>query len=119
MEFDDDQTQLPNEAPRSSLLTVGQQLGQYKVTGLLGRGGMGEVYEVKHAVLHRSYALKVIRPEVLDRPSAMERFQREAQVMNHLEHPHIVQVDEFGESDGLTWWPHFPNADRTLQQWPA
>ncbi len=103
MEFDDDQTQLPNEAPRSSLLTVGQQLGQYKVTGLLGRGGMGEVYEVKHAVLHRSYALKVIRPEVLDRPSAMERFQREAQVMNHLEHPHIVQVDEFGESDGLTW----------------
>gem|GEM_PF-820168 len=100
---DPDQTRLPEDRPRGSLLTAGQSFGQYKVIRLLGRGGMGEVYEVEHAVLHRHFALKVIRPEVLSRPSAVERFQREAQVMNHLEHPHIVQVDEFGETDGHTW----------------
>jgi len=100
---DYDQTRLPEDEPRASLLTVGQQFGQYKVIRLLGRGGMGEVYEVQHSVLHRSFALKVIRPEVLDRPSALERFRREAQVMNHLEHPNIAQVDEFGESKAMTW----------------
>jgi|GEM_PF-691655 len=103
MSLDSDLTLLPEDSPRGSLLTAGQSLGQYKVIRLLGRGGMGEVYEVEHAVLHRHYALKVIRPEVLSRPSAVERFQREAQVMNHLEHPHIVQVDEFGETQGHTW----------------
>jgi len=97
------QTQLPDEGPKGNLLSAGQQFGQYKVIRLLGRGGMGEVYEVEHTVLHRRYALKLIRPEVLDRPSAAERFRREAQVMNHLEHSNIVQVDEFGESEGHTW----------------
>lgn len=101
--MDDDQTRLPDEGPKSSLLSEGQTFGQYKVIRLLGRGGMGEVYEVAHTVLHRRYALKVIRPEVLSRPSAVERFRREAQVMNHLEHPNIVQVDEYGETDGHTW----------------
>ena len=85
------------------MLTAGQTFGQYKVIRLLGRGGMGEVYEVEHNVLHKTYALKVIRPEVLSRPSALERFRREAQVMSHLEHPNIVQVDEFGETEEQTW----------------
>ena len=75
--MDEDSTRLPGESPRGSLLATGQQFGQYKVIRLLGRGGMGEVYEVEHTVLHRSYALKIIRPEVLNHPSAVERYRRE------------------------------------------
>jgi len=100
---DNDRTRLPEDSNRSNLLIPGQDFGQYKVVRLLGRGGMGEVYEVEHSVLHKSYALKVIRPEVLNRPTAAERFKREAQVMSHLEHPNIVAVDEFGETEGHTW----------------
>ena len=103
MEFDDDQTQLPNEAPRSSLLTVGQQFGQYKVIRLLGRGGMGEVYEVQHTVLQTRHAFKLINQELLDRPDAAQRFEREALVMARLRHPNIVHVDDFGETDSYTW----------------
>ena len=101
--FNDDRTRLPADEPARGLLSAGERFGQYKVVRLLGRGGMGEVYEVEHTVLHKTYALKVIRPEVFSHPSAMKRFRREAQVMSHLEHPHIVPVDEFGETDGHTW----------------
>ena len=102
--FSDDETRLPaDDEPARGLLSARQRFGQYKVVRLLGRGGMGEVYEVKHTVLHKTYALKVIRPEVFSHSSAAARFRREAQVMSHLEHPHIVPVDEFGETDGHTW----------------
>jgi serine/threonine protein kinase len=100
---DDDQTQLPGESPRGSLLTVGQSFGQYKVIRLLGRGGMGEVYEVEHLTLGMRHAIKLIKPEIAQRPDAKERFKREARVMAQLRHPNIVHVDDFGELDDATW----------------
>ena len=100
---DTNQTRLPDESPAASLLKAGQQFGQYKVLRLLGRGGMGEVYEVEHGMLQTKHALKIINPEIVNRPDAKERFKREAQVMARLRHPNIVQVDDFGETDGRIW----------------
>ena len=62
-------------------LNVGDTLGQYEILRLLGRGGMGEVYEVEHAVLRRRYALKLLPVGYQDHPGALQRFQREAAVM--------------------------------------
>ncbi len=100
---DYDQTRLPDESPAASLLKAGQQFGQYRVVRLLGRGGMGQVYEVEHRVLRIKYALKVINEELLNRSDVTQRFEREAQVMARLQHSHIVHVDDFGVTDGLTW----------------
>jgi len=100
MSLDLDQTQLPAGAPKGSLLAAGQLFGQYKVVRLLGRGGMGEVYEVENPVLEKRYALKLLNREIMERPDAAERFKREAKVMARFEHPNIVKVDDFGEIEG-------------------
>jgi len=84
-------------------LSVGQSLGQYRIIRPLGRGGMGEVYEAEHQVLRRSYALKLLPHDFATQSCALERFQREAQVMANLEHPNILKVDDFGETDGRYW----------------
>ena len=77
--------------------------GQYQLLRLLGRGGMGEVYAAEHRVLQRQYALKLLPQDFATRPEAVRRFEREAKVMANLDHPHIVRVDEFGETDGRYW----------------
>ena len=85
------------------LLAAGQSLGQYRIVRTLGRGGMGEVYEAEHQVLRRRYALKLLPADLMKGSNALQRFQREAQVMANLEHPGIVRVDDFGETDGRYW----------------
>ncbi|MBT3381029.1 MAG: serine/threonine protein kinase [Lentisphaerae bacterium] len=84
-------------------LPVGTQLGHYRIMRLLGRGGMGEVYEVEHDVLRRRFALKLLPSEFASRPDALTRFEREAQVMANLEHPNLIRVDDFGETDARYW----------------
>ncbi len=81
----------------------GKTFGQYRIMRLLGRGGMGEVYEAEHRVLQRRYALKLLPEDFAGRSEAVARFRQEAKVMANLEHPHIVRVDEFGETDGRYW----------------
>ena len=66
--------------------------GKYRIEGLLGRGGMGMVYEALDLVLDRPVAIKVIRPELLPDPAARERFVHEAQTLARLTHPSIVRV---------------------------
>ena len=99
---DDEITLLPADDSKSNLLSAGQQFGQYKVIRLLGRGGMGEVYEVENPILGKRFALKLISREIMQRPEAVERFKREAMVMSGFDHPNIVKVDDFGEIDGRT-----------------
>ncbi len=100
--FDETLPPAGNQSGRSSL-TAGDDFGQYRVVRLLGRGGMGEVYEVEHTTLRRRYALKLLPADFANRTGALERFKREAEVMANLEHPNIVKVDEFGETDGRYW----------------
>jgi serine/threonine protein kinase/formylglycine-generating enzyme required for sulfatase activity len=88
---------------RGYSLSSGDVLGQCRVVRTLGRGGMGEVYEVEHGVLQRRYALKLLPAELGRSAAGLERFRREAQVMANLDHPNIVRVDEFGGTGGRYW----------------
>jgi eukaryotic-like serine/threonine-protein kinase len=73
----------------------------YRVIRLIGRGGMGEVYEVAHARLSGRYAAKVLTSQIATTPEILSRFRREAQITSALRHPHIVQVVDFNwTSDG-------------------
>ena len=87
----------------SEILQEGEIFGQYRVRRLLGRGGMGEVYEVEHRVLGTLHALKLLSDEVLDRQELLDYFKNEGRVMAQLKHPGIVSVDEFGETDDHYW----------------
>lgn len=70
-------------------------LDRYKVIRLLGRGGMGSVYEVEHLFLHGRYALKFLNKNQTN-DAAWRRFEIEARATNKLEHPNLIKVHDFG-----------------------
>lgn len=72
------------------------RLGRYTLRKRLGAGGMAEVWEAFDETLHRTVAVKVIRPAISGAPEFVERFLREARVVANLEHPNIVPVYDFG-----------------------
>src|SRR5262247_2676179 len=80
-------------------IAIGQQLGSYKITALIGKGGMGEVYAARDIQLQRDVALKVLPTEFASDSDRMVRFQREAQVLASLNHPHIAQIYGLEESN--------------------
>lgn len=75
-----------------------QRIGGYSVVGLLGRGGMGTVYEAEQARPRRRVALKMIRRDALS-DDALRRFRHEADALGQLRHPGIAQIYEFGVGD--------------------
>ncbi|MGE3621810.1 MAG: Stk1 family PASTA domain-containing Ser/Thr kinase [Acidimicrobiia bacterium] len=74
--------------------------GRYELHRLLGRGGMAEVYLARDQLLDRPVAVKVLFPEHARDPNFVERFRREAQAAANLNHPNIVGVFDWGQSDG-------------------
>jgi tRNA A-37 threonylcarbamoyl transferase component Bud32 len=82
-----------------------RELGSYVLGELIGRGGMGEVYQASHRMLARPAAIKLIHPQVLalqDRKSAslaVARFRREAEAAAKLRSPHTVELYDFGETE--------------------
>ncbi len=101
----DTQTRTPGRASPilagSSLATpslIGQRLGQFELTELLGEGGMGTVYRAKQlAPVERDVALKVIKPDS-DTTEAVNRFAQERQSMALMQHPNIASVFDGGET---------------------
>lgn len=77
-----------------------ERLGEYRLLRKLGGGGMGMVFLAEQESLDRMVALKVIRPEYLHSPTAIERFHREARALAKLQHPNIVTIYGFGEHQG-------------------
>jgi serine/threonine-protein kinase len=78
-----------------------QSFGKYRVTELMGRGGMAEVYQAYHPDLQRHVAIKVIYPHLAADEGFGARFRREAQLVASLRHPHIVQLYDFDLRDDL------------------
>ena len=83
-------------------LTTGIRIGPYEVVALLGAGGMGEVYRATDTNLKRSVAIKVMPAEVIADAERLARFEREAQVLATLNHPHIAQIYGLERASGIT-----------------
>ena len=73
-------------------LAAGTKLGPYEILSPLGAGGMGEVYRARDAKLNRDVAIKVLPEAVAEDAERLARFQREAQVLAALNHPHIAAI---------------------------
>jgi hypothetical protein len=79
---------------------AGTTLGDYRLDRKLAEGGMGEVYEATQLKLDRKVALKILSRRLAERPEFLQRFEREAKSAAALNHPHIVQVHDFGQAGG-------------------
>ena len=79
---------------------VGTAFGKYNITGLLGKGGMGEVYEAFDTEKHRAVALKILADEFSHDATFRTRFQRESQAAAVLQEPHVIPIHDWGEIDG-------------------
>lgn len=77
-------------------LTPGARLGPYEILSAIGAGGMGEVYKARDTRLERIVAIKVLPPEFVNDPAAKQRFDREAQTIASLKHPHICVLHDIG-----------------------
>jgi hypothetical protein len=87
--------------PRGTQLEIGSVIAGYRVDELIGRGGMGVVYRATNVALNRSYALKVLAPELAGDEQFRERFKREIRIAASLDHPNVVGIHYAGEHDGV------------------
>ncbi len=81
-------------------LTPGTKLGPYEILGLVGAGGMGEVYRAKDTRLGRDVALKILPESFAREPDRLRRFEQEARAVAALNHPNILAIHDIGQQDG-------------------
>ena len=82
-------------------LSPGVMFGAYRVEGLLGAGGMGQVYQATDSRLRRTVALKVLIPDLALDPEFGSRFEREARVLASLNHPNIAAIHGLEDAEGV------------------
>jgi serine/threonine protein kinase len=93
-----------SELSRRDPLLGQEVLGRYRITRLIGEGGMGRVYEAEQRVgtTTRRVAVKTLRPQLCADPQVARRFFREAETIVRLSHPNLIQFFDFGElTDGM------------------
>ena len=81
-------------------LVTGTSLGPYEILTAIGAGGMGEVYKARDTRLNRLVAIKLLPPELAERPDPRRRFEAEARAISALNHPHICTLFDVGAQDG-------------------
>ena len=79
-------------------LDSGAMIGAYRIEGLIGAGGMGEVYRARDTKLGREVAIKILPSSFAADPERVRRFEREARLLAALNHPHIAAIHNFEES---------------------
>jgi serine/threonine protein kinase len=82
---------------------IGMTLGQFEVLEEVGRGGMATVYRARQTSMNRAVAVKILPRHLLHEPEFYKRFEREVEIISQLEHPHIVPIYEYGQSDGMPY----------------
>jgi serine/threonine-protein kinase len=93
---------VPDGEPVKSL--VGQVIGRYRLTKLLGAGGMGEVYIGEHVSITKKVAVKLLHPEISTNREAVIRFEQEAKSASSIGHDNIVRIDDFDHTpDGRVY----------------
>lgn len=85
-------------------LQPGQMLGQYRIIEQIGEGGMATVYKAYQSSMDRNVAIKILPSQLADSTEFTQRFQQEARIIAKLEHPHILPVFDYGESNGITYF---------------
>jgi serine/threonine protein kinase len=85
-------------------LQPGQMLGAYRIINQVGQGGMATVYKAYQPSMDRNVAIKVLPRQLAESAEFAARFQQEARIIARLEHPHILPVFDFGETDGVTYF---------------
>jgi len=83
---------------------TGKNLGNYKIVGKLGQGGMATVFKAHELSLNRMVALKVLSPQLSEDKAYIKRFKREAEAAAQLNHPNIVQIYAIGEEQGVHYF---------------
>jgi len=81
-------------------LPAGTRLGPYEILGLLGAGGMGEVYRARDTRLGRMVAVKILPSAVADDPARLQRFEKEARTVGSLNHPNVMALYDVGGEGG-------------------
>src|SRR5439155_2659155 len=82
-------------------LSSGTMLGPYEIQAAIGAGGMGEVYRARDTRLERTVAIKVLPAAFSHRPDLRKRLEREARTLSSLSHPHICDLYDVGQQDGV------------------
>src|SRR5207244_5350900 len=84
----------------SSMIDVGQTIGNYRITAKLGEGGMGVVYLAEHPVIGKKVAMKAIHPELSRNEEVVSRFIAEAKSVNQIGHEHIADLADVRTTPG-------------------
>jgi eukaryotic-like serine/threonine-protein kinase len=87
---------LSREGRAAWKLGPGSLAGEYVLRSVVGLGGHGAVFEAEHRILGRRAAVKVLHSHLTDKGEMLQRFMREAQVINKIRHPNIVDIHDFG-----------------------
>ena len=85
-------------------LQSGQMLGPYRIISQIGKGGMANVYKAYQPSVDRDVAIKVLPSQLAESKEFAIRFHQEARIIAKLEHPHILPVFDYGESDGVAYF---------------
>jgi eukaryotic-like serine/threonine-protein kinase len=102
------QTLATNSEPplvqRTSLPSGTVLADRYRIRELIGEGGMGDVYCATHLTIGKAVAIKVLAPEQMRRPRTVGRFLQEAKAASKIRHENVVDINDYGESDGCAFF---------------